>query len=1068
MPTPTGSTNSTDITLSGDSLIDSLVYGTKWGGSLGSGATLSYSFLSNNSYYAASYSFDNEYLNSYQLSSNQKTSVTQALDAWAAVANIDFSLTVDSSTNAGDLRFGGYAGMDSGTAAWAYLPGSGPVAGDVWVGPATSDANPTPGTYDYLTFVHEIGHALGLKHSFESDSSNPNVLPTEYEDVRYTVMSYSDAYSFEPTTPMLLDIAAIQYLYGANMQWQTGNNTYQWAADKPVFETIWDAGGTDTLNASNQTTAVALNLNPGTFSSIGQSFLKYETSGATSINNGLAIAYGARIENAVGSAYADTLIGNQWANVLNGGAGADQMIGGDGADFYYVDNSGDVVSEINATTSGGIDTVCSYLATYTLGANIENLRLLATGTANGTGNDLDNVIYAGDGNNILDGGAGIDTVDYTFAISAVTANLTTTALQATSGSGSDTLKNFENLTGSKYNDKLTGNSAANTLDGGAGNDKLNGAAGADQMIGGDGSDSYFVDDTGDIVSETNATASTGGTDTVYSFLTAYTLGVNVENLRLLATGTANGTGNDLDNVIYSGDGNNILDGGAGIDTVSYVFSAGAISVGLANTFAQASGGSGSDTLLNIENLTGSNYNDRLTGNSAANILDGGAGNDILNGSAGADRMIGGNGSDSYFVDNIGDIVSETNATPSTGGIDTVYSYLAAYTLGANVENLRLLATGTATGTGNSLDNRIHAGAGNNILDGDAGVDTVSYSIATSAVTVNLATTAAQTTGGSGSDTLLNIENLTGSKYNDKLTGNSAANTLDGGAGNDKLNGAAGADQMIGGDGSDSYFVDDTGDIVSETNATASTGGTDTVYSFLTAYTLGVNVENLRLLATGTANGTGNDLDNVIYAGDGNNILDGAAGIDTADYTFAASDISVSLASTAAQVTSGSGSDTLLNIENLTGSKYNDTLTGNSAANNLNGGTGNDTLTGGDGNDLLIGGLGTDTLYGGLDADRFDFNALSEMGLGALRDVIGDFNSSEGDQIDLSTLDADTSTTANDAFSFIGSDSFSNTNAAGQLRFLDGILYGSTNADANAEFEIQLLGVTSLNSTDLIT
>ncbi|HSX86866.1 MAG TPA: type I secretion C-terminal target domain-containing protein, partial [Pseudomonas sp.] len=191
------------------------------------------------------------------------------------------------------------------------------------------------------------------------------------------------------------------------------------------------------------------------------------------------------------------------------------------------------------------------------------------------------------------------------------------------------------------------------------------------------------------------------------------------------------------------------------------------------------------------------------------------------------------------------------------------------------------------------------------------------------------------------------------------------------------------------------------------------------------------------------------------------------GSDTAAYSYAASAVTVNLATTSAQATGGSGSDTLLNIENLTGSKYNDELTGNSAANTLSGGTGNDTLTGGNGNDLLIGGLGTDTFYGGLDADRFDFNALSEMGLGALRDVIGDFNSSEGDQIDLSTLDADTSTTANDAFSFIGSDSFSNTNAAGQLRFLDGILYGSTNADANAEFEIQLLGVTSLNSTDLI-
>nr|WP_298144470.1 M10 family metallopeptidase [uncultured Pseudomonas sp.] len=748
MPTPIGSTSSTDIALSGDGLIDSLVYGTKWGGSLGSGAELSYSFLSNSSYYATGYSFDNEYLNSYQLSSNQKIAVTQALDAWAAVANIDFSLTVDSSTNAGDLRFGGYANMDSGTAAWAYLPGNGPVAGDVWIGPATSDANPTPGTYDYLTFVHEIGHALGLKHSFESDSDNPNVLPTEYEDVRYTVMSYTDAYSFEPTTPMLLDIAAIQYLYGANTQWHTGNDTYQWAADKSIFETIWDAGGTDTLSASNQTAAVTLNLNPGTFSSIGQSFLKYESSGTTSINNGLAIAYGAQIENAVGSAYADTLIGNQWANVLNGGAGADQMIGGDGADFYYVDNSGDVVSETNATASGGIDTVYSYLATYTLGANIENL---------------------------------------------------------------------------------------------------------------------------------------------------------------IASGSANGTGNSLNNLIYAGAGNNILDGGAGTDTATYIYAASAVSISLASTDAQVTGGSGSDTLLNIENLTGSKYNDTLTGNSAANLLNGGAGNDILNGGAGADQMIGGDGADFYYVDNSGDVVSETNATAS-GGIDTVYSYLATYTLGANIENL--IASGSANGTGNSLNNLIYAGAGNNILDGGVGIDTATYIYATSAVTANLFTTAAQTTGGSGSDTLLNIENLTGSKYNDTLTGNSAANTL-------------------------------------------------------------------------------------------------------------------------------------------------------------NGGTGNDTLSGGDGNDLLIGGLGTDTIYGGSGADRFDFNALLEMGLNSLRDVIGDFNSSEGDQIDLSTLDADASTITNDAFNFIGSAAFSSTNAAGELRFADGILYGSTNADASAEFEIQLLGVASLSSTDLI-
>ncbi len=466
-------------------------------------------------------------------------------------------------------------------------------------------------------------------------------------------------------------------------------------------------------------------------------------------------------------------------------------------------------------------------------------------------------------------------------------------------------------------------------------------------------------------------------------------------------------------------------------------------------------------------IDGGAGNDALTGGRANDHLNGGAGNDSLDGAAGADRLIGGDGSDRYYVDNAGDIVSETNAMASTGGTDSVYSFLGAYTLGDNVENLRLLATGNANGTGNSLNNIIDAGAGNNILNGGAGIDTASYAFATAAVTVNLSLTTAQATGGSGTDTLLNFENLTGSAYHDNLTGNALANTLTGGAGNDILNGVAGADRLIGGDGSDRYYVDNAGDIVSETNAMASTGGTDSVYSFLGAYTLGDNVENLRLLATGNANGTGNSLNNIIDAGAGNNILNGGAGIDTASYAFATAAVTVNLGLTTAQATGSSGTDTLLNFENLTGSAYHDTLTGNALANTLTGGAGNDTLNGGAGNDLLIGGTGLDKLYGGAGADKFDFNALSEMGLGAaLRDVIGDFKSSEGDKIDLSTLDANLATAANDAFSFIGSSAFS-SNATGQLRFAGGILYGSTDADTAAEFEIQLLGVSNLQTADLI-
>jgi hypothetical protein len=149
-----------------------------------------------------------------------------------------------------------------------------------------------------------------------------------------------------------------------------------------------------------------------------------------------------------------------------------------------------------------------------------------------------------------------------------------------------------------------------------------------------------------------------------------------------------------------------------------------------------------------------------------------------------------------------------------------------------------------------------------------------------------------------------------------------------------------------------------------------------------------------------ANLTGNTLNNVLYAGAGNNVLNGVSGVDTVSYQFATAAVSVSLATTAAQVTGGSGSDTLQNMDNLVGSSFHDTLVGDAHANTLNGlalndyldgGAGNDVLLGGDGTDLLIGGLGQDFLSGGAGSDTFDFNALNETGLtNTTWDVISDF------------------------------------------------------------------------------
>jgi Ca2+-binding RTX toxin-like protein len=167
-------------------------------------------------------------------------------------------------------------------------------------------------------------------------------------------------------------------------------------------------------------------------------------------------------------------------------------------------------------------------------------------------------------------------------------------------------------------------------------------------------------------------------------------------------------------------------------------------------------------------------------------------------------MIGGNGNDNYDVDSVGDVVTEYVADSSIGGFDTVMSSLTVYTLGNNVENGRIMLTGAANLTGNGLDNYIMAGVGNNVINGGTGNDNVAYNFATAGVKVSLATTAAQATGGSGSDTLISIEGLCGSNFNDQLTGNNASNGLFGDGGNDFLDGGDGSDYLLGGAGNDMF------------------------------------------------------------------------------------------------------------------------------------------------------------------------------------------------------------------------------------------------------------------------
>ncbi|WP_438299755.1 M10 family metallopeptidase C-terminal domain-containing protein [Pseudomonas sp. NMS19W] len=946
MPRPTGYTDTTFAKLTGVAPVDSLISGYKWESTQwynpGAVTSLTYSFIVPGvSVFAPNYSADNEPKAAYALTDAQQQAVMSALDSWSAVANLTFQLTGESSTSVGDLRFGGYALLDSDAAAWAYTPSLKPNGGDVWIGPNTSQPTPNKGTYDFMTFVHEIGHALGLKHSFAPSAYNSITLDPSLDDAAFTVMSYNNSYSYLPTTPMVLDILAIQSLYGANTKWMTGDNVYSWAPTQSVFETIWDAGGIDTIDASNQLAAVSINLNEGQYSKIGQAFTDQA---GNSFNQGLAIAYGAKIENAYGSAFNDTLIGNALDNTLNGGAGADTLIGGAGNDSYVIDNVGDVIIEEGPAASD-VDSVYSYID-YTLGANLENLNLVGN-AVNATGNSLNNTLRGTDGNNVLDGGAGADVmigglgndtyiVDNSADVIIETSTLVN-EIDTVRASANFTLSaNLENLyltgTGNIYG---IGNAQNNLLVGNDGNNQLVGGAGLDTMIGGKGNDAYGVDQVGELA---------------------------------LIQEFAN-EGTDLLVIEYNASAqNNVID------------------------LNQAS-------LLNIEDvaITGAG-GFTVYGNALNNTLTGNSGDNTLNGGAGADIMIGGAGNDSYVVDNIGDVVIEQG--PLASEIDSVYSYID-YTLGANLENLNLVG-GALNATGNSLNNILRGNDNDNRLIGGAGLDTMIGGKGNDTYGLDQAGELAlvQELANEGNDTLLigynataqtNIVdlNLGNLQYveNVQLTGsggftvygNALSNTLIGNSDDNTLNGGAGADTLIGGAGNDSYVIDNIGDVVIEEGPSAS--DVDSVYSYID-YTLGANLENLNLVGN-AIKATGNSLNNILRGTDGNNVLDGGAGADLmigglGNDTYIVDNVGDVISETnrlqgGIDTVRASVSYSLsANLENLT-------LTGTG---NIYG-IGNDQdniIIGNDGNNQLVGGAGVDTLIGGKGDDAYGIDDERELDL----------------------------------------------------------------------------------------
>ena len=465
-----------------------------------------------------------------------------------------------------------------------------------------------------------------------------------------------------------------------------------------------------------------------------------------------------------------------------------------------------------------------------------------------------------------------------------------------------------------------------------------------------------------------------------------------------------------------------IDGGAGIDTVFY----GDSSVGVAVNLATGRGYGGSaegDTLISIENVFGSNFNDTLTGTSGANQLHGGEGNDVIKGGGGNDFLDGGNGND-ILVSSIWD----TSTLDGGAGDDTF------------------------KGTGHM-----------DTLIGGTGSDTVDFSHK-SFVTISLGDPLPYWAGSEDPHAqFISIENLTGAPGQDVLVGNGGSNVLRGLGGEDNLIGGGGADIMYGGTESDHYYVDNAGDIIREY---AGEGTFDVVWTSTSyALTAGAEIEQFNVEdhnSTTAINLTGNEFNNYINGNEGDNVINGGGGADDMSGWGGNDTYIVDNPGDSLFENFGQGFDTVLTSVNFDVGLYSEieVLQATGTANvSLTGSIDNNRIIGNDGINVIVGSYGKDTVTGGGGGDAFLWSSVDEIGLFNFDpDIITDFNTAQ-DVLHFTNIDANETVAGNQDFAFIGNAAFT---AAGQINWVsngtDTFIQLNTNADLTVDGIIQLNGV----------